>query len=189
MVGQLGRGESRCQVVSARADMVVSTQDARSEHSEKPSRNSNSEHVCHIVAGVNEFGGIERHLADLCAGLATKMRVSVIADSSHAALFPARVEFYAVALTGSRFNPILRHRIAKLLDTLSPNFVHVHGRKAAVMVRRVVRRSTIKSVLTLHNNSTVSDLVSSFDAIIGVTEAVSSAVDHSNTYTVWNGRN
>ena len=144
-------------------------------------------HICLIVSGPNEGGGIERHTRDLATGLADNQRVSVLAHDSFQDLFKEPVEFHAFDLQRWRFNPFLLRSFARKLKELQPNVIHAHGRKAAKIVAATRRATPARRVVTLHNTSKATNIVVSFDAVIAVSSVVAESVSHPNLTTIFNG--
>ena len=144
-------------------------------------------HICLVVSGLNEGGGIERHVRDLAVGLAPQHRVSVIAHESYRSLFPEPVEFHEINFLTWRFNPLFLLNFCITVRKLNPDILHAHGRKAArvILSTRVATQS--KRVLTVHNTSNISRLAKLFDAVIAVSPIVAAPLDHPNKFIIFNG--
>ena len=143
--------------------------------------------ICLVVSGPNTEGGIERHLRDLSSGLSDLHDVHVVAHHSFEPLFAPSVSFHNFPFTKWRFNVLMYFQLIRKLKQLKPSIVHVHGRKAAVLVGRVKRFVNAPCVLTLHNLSSASRIVRKFEAVIAVSRLVAEGVSHSNLHVVHNG--
>ena len=148
----------------------------------------NPPHICQVVSGINEGGGIERHVQDLVSELTKTHRVSVLADQSMRSLFAEDVKFLSIDYQRSRFNPFLSLHLWKSLKALAPDCIHVHGRKAAGLVGRLNRFLGVPSVITIHNLSPSTKSCRYFDAVIGVSATIRSNVTHPVKFTIYNGR-
>ena len=145
-------------------------------------------HICHLISGLNEHGGMERHVKDLTSELVKNLRVSVLADPSMQPLFTDTVAFVPIDFRRGRLNPKLSFELFQHLKALAPDCVHVHGRKAAVLFRRLNTVLRQPSVLTLHNLSPASKLCRKFDAVIGVSTQITDQTSHPYKFTIHNGR-
>lgn len=147
----------------------------------------NQYHICLVVSGPNEGGGIERHVRDLAEGLSEQHRVSVIAHESYRNLFQQPVEFHPLNFLTWRYNPVFLLRFHNTIRALNPDILHAHGRKAArvILATRFATRS--KRVLTIHNTSSVDRFLKLFDAVIAVSSVVATPVNHPNKFVIFNG--
>ena len=147
-----------------------------------------SPHICHVISGLNEGGGIERHVRDLTGDLSKSLRISVLADPSMAPLFQPDVEFWAVNYRRSRINPLLMLELWKVIRAISPDCIHVHGRKAARLIGLLNRFLRLPTVITIHNLSPSSSVCKRFDAVIGVSAQITEGISHPCKFTIYNGR-
>lgn len=147
-----------------------------------------SPHICHVISGLNEGGGIERHVRDLTRNLSKNLRISVMADPSMASLFHPDVEFHSINYRRSRINPLLLVELWKTLILVSPDCIHVHGRKAARLVGLLNRFLRVPAVITIHNLSPSSNVCKRFDAVIGVSSKITEQISHPCKFTIYNGR-
>lgn len=147
----------------------------------------NKYHICLVVSGPNEGGGIERHVRDLAEGLSNRHRVSVIAHESYRDLFLQPVEFHPLNFLTWRYNPVFLLSFYNAIRTLNPDILHAHGRKAArvILATRFANRS--KRVLTIHNTSSVDRFLKLFDAVIAVSSVVAAPINHPNKFVIFNG--
>ncbi|MCY4657702.1 MAG: glycosyltransferase family 4 protein [Gammaproteobacteria bacterium] len=148
----------------------------------------NSPHICHVISGKNEGGGIERHVKDLTEELAAIYQVSVIADPSMEAMFADSIRFVPVDFLRSRRNLFLTMELRRKILALAPDCVHVHGRKAASLIGRINRFMRIPSVITIHNLSPSTKECKRFDAVIGVSGVITANISHPVKFTIYNGR-
>ena len=147
-------------------------------------------HVCHIVSGINEGGGIERHISDLTRAHVKHIDVSVIAHESMADLFPAQVTFKSVPFHKSRRSLGLLLALRSKIQAINPDCLHFHGRKGAVIYRKLrwMLGRRLPAVITLHNNSQSTKVCKPFDIVVGVSEFITQNVDHPYKVTIHNGR-
>lgn len=141
--------------------------------------------IAMIMAG-DEEGGLEKHVVELSNGLnARGHQVTLIAHAK----YQTRVQsdFIAVDLTKSRRNILTWYRMYKVLSTLKPDVIHVHGNKAAAIVGRVLKFLNVPSVATLHSRKKNTKMFQAFNAVIAVSPNAAEVVDHPNKFVVLNG--
>ena len=114
---------------------------------------------------------METHVQTLCNALATSFRMTVIVPVVTPG-FSSAVQVIALkSLAGSRWNPLLHIRLWKLLKTLSPDLIHVHGSKAAQLVASN-RYAWVKRIATVHGIKKHSQFLHGFNHVIAVSDAV-----------------
>jgi glycosyltransferase involved in cell wall biosynthesis len=127
-------------------------------------------HIVHILAS-SGTGGMESHVQTLCNALATRFRVTLIVPVV-APGFSSDVQVIALkSLAGLRWNPLLHYRLWKLLKSLRPDLVHVHGNKAAQLIASN-RYAWVKRIATVHGIKKRSSFLRGFNHVIAVSEAV-----------------
>jgi glycosyltransferase involved in cell wall biosynthesis len=127
-------------------------------------------HIVHILAS-SGTGGMETHVQTLCNALATRFRVTVIVPVVTSG-FSSDVQVIVLkSLAGLRWNPLLHYRLLKLLKSLRPDLVHVHGSKAAQLVASN-RYAWVKRIATVHGIKKRSQFLHGFNHVIAVSDAV-----------------
>ncbi len=141
--------------------------------------------ICQTMAG-DEEGGLETHFVDLANGLADSGDdVAVIAHERYRDRFGPDVEYHPLDLTRSRRNPLLRRTLRRLMARVEPDVVHAHAGKAAALVAAV--NPPARTVGTIHGRKKDLSAYRGFDAVIGVSQGVLSALDHPAKSVVYNG--
>lgn len=141
--------------------------------------------ICLVMAG-NEEGGLEKHVVELAEGLQkNKHRVTVIAHEKYRERL--NTEFIAIDLSKSRRNIFVLYQLYKILKSLQPEIIHVHGNKAASMIGPLLTYLKIPNVATLHSRKKNTKMFKNFDAVIAVSPNASEILDHPNKYIVLNG--
>ncbi len=130
---------------------------------------------------------MERHVADVANGFVKKHDVSVLAHSIHKPLFDESVAFHHADLDHWRYNPFLVRSVVSKMRQIKPDVIHVHSRKAAVVIAQARKHWKTPTVLTLHNLGDASKFVDQFDCVIGVSSLVARSIDHPCKRTVFNG--
>lgn len=139
-------------------------------------------HILMILASRGpQVGGMEKQVAILARHLAARddYRVTVLADPSYQALFPAAVKFIAFNARRSRRNPLLWLELIPQIRQLNPDIVHTHGHKASQIIasikRHIGHRTLIASAHgTKHNNTALA----SMDGIISVSNSVQAIIPY-----------
>lgn len=142
-------------------------------------------HICMVMAG-DEEGGLEKHVVELAHGLQKRgHNVNVIAHEKYRDRL--HVDFIAVNLSKSRRNVWVLYQLYKVIKTLNPDVIHVHGNKAAAMVSMLLPFLKLKSVATLHSRKKNTKMFKHFDAVIAVSPNAAEVLDHPNKHVVLNG--
>ncbi|MCL1922113.1 MAG: glycosyltransferase family 4 protein [Kiritimatiellaeota bacterium] len=142
--------------------------------------------IAHIIAS-SEPGGMENHLVTLCNALSKTCQVSVIAPTWRAGTFAPEVKVIAFdGLTSSRYNPIIGFKLWRLLEALSPDIVHAHGTKSAILVSRPCFKAYAR-VATVHGIKKHTYTFSFFDHIIAVSQIVADSLRPYPATVVYNG--
>lgn len=81
------------------------------------------------------MGGLEKHTFELCAALAEKHEVHLLADKPYGITCPKNVVFHALDFNKSRLNPFLYWQIAQTINHIQPQIVHAQAGKAASLIR------------------------------------------------------
>ena len=141
--------------------------------------------ICLVMAG-NEEGGLEKHVVELAEGLQkNKHRVTVIAHEKYRERL--NTEFIAIDLSKSRRNIFVLYQLYKILKSLQPEIIHVHGNKAASMIGPLLTYLKIPNVATLHSRKKNTKMFKGFDAVIAVSPNAAETLEHPNKYIILNG--
>ncbi len=142
--------------------------------------------ICIVMAG-DEEGGLEKHVVELANGLVLSgHHVTLIAHQKYKGRVQG-VDFNALDLSRSRRNPIVLWQLYKMIKSLNPEIIHVHGNKAAAMVGPLLPYLKIKSVATLHSRKKNTRMFKNFMAVIAVSPNAAEALAHANKFVVLNG--
>lgn len=94
--------------------------------------------IAHLLATPEgKPGGLERHTLDLCAELATRHDVHLLADPGFQPHCAPTVRFHPVHFSRSRWNPLLYREIYKTLRQIQPQVIHAQAGKSAMLVARM----------------------------------------------------
>ena len=92
--------------------------------------------IAHVMASVGGvMGGLEKHTFELCAALAEKHEVHLLADKPYSVTCPKNVVFHAIDFSQSRWNPFLYWQIVQVINDIQPQIIHAQAGKAASIVR------------------------------------------------------
>ena len=142
--------------------------------------------ICIVMAG-DEEGGLEKHVVELANGLVLSgHHVTLIAHQKYKGRVQG-VDFNALDLSKSRRNPIVLWHLYKMIKSLNPEIIHVHGNKAAAMVGPLLPYLKVKSVATLHSRKKNTSMFKNFKAVIAVSPNAAEALVHANKFVVLNG--
>lgn len=118
-------------------------------------------------------GGLEKHFIDLCNGLA------VLGHEIYALSLPKyhdalndRVQCISIELTGSRHNPITAIKLLKSIQRIQPDIVHAQANKAGMILAKIVKKLSCKTIVTIHNIKKDLSFLKRFDMVIGVSQGV-----------------
>lgn len=94
--------------------------------------------IAHLMATPQgKPGGLEKHTLDLCAELAKKHDVHLLADNGFAPHCAPTVHFHGVNFSRSRWNPLLYLDIAAQIRTIQPDILHAQAGKPALLWRNL----------------------------------------------------
>ena len=127
--------------------------------------------ICQVLASAGE-GGLEKHVAELAAGLARDHAVTVIGDRRQAAMFDPRCEFIGLDFSRGRRNPLLLLRLARALRAGRFDLIHAQANKAATLVGTLRPFLHPPLVATLHNQKRSVGMFKPFDGRIAVSRGV-----------------
>lgn len=143
--------------------------------------------VCQIMAG-DEEGGLENHFVELCNGLADRVdEVVVIAHEKYCDRFRPEVRFLPLDLSGSRRNPWLLFRLARLIRQEAPDIVHAQANKAVDMLARIHAFVPGYRVGTLHGRKKNLGMFARMQTVVGVSRGVVEGLKHPDVRVVYNG--
>ena len=144
-------------------------------------------HVMATAGGV--VGGLEKHTLELCAALARKHEVHLLADRAYQGVCDKRIHFHAINFQQSRWNLFLYWQIAQTINQIQPNIVHAQAGKAASIIRwlKWLFRQ-IKFVATVHGTKKDISAYAAMDGVITVSQQLAEAfVNHPHLKVIYNG--
>jgi len=143
-----------------------------------------------LVCLSNFEGGMEKHVADLAAGLVKLGRVvSIICGKGFLPLMSQDIEIFEVPVSKARFDPLLSFQIWRIIHSFQPDILHCHGGKASRIGGILpVPKQTLK-VCTVHGLKRVSSSYRHFNLRIGVSQAITNSLllEGYNCTTIYNG--
>lgn len=143
-------------------------------------------HVMTTSGGV--VGSLEKHTLELCAALAHKHEVHLLADRAYQGVCDKRVHFHAINFGQSRWNLFLYWQIAQIINKIQPHIVHAQAGKAASIIRwlKWLFRQ-IKFVATVHGTKDMS-AYATMDGVIAVSQQLAEAcINHPRVKVIYNG--
>jgi glycosyltransferase involved in cell wall biosynthesis len=143
--------------------------------------------IAQLMASGPVAGGLEKHFADLCTGLAADNQVLAIADPVQAGAMSGAVDFAPFDFSGSRRNPFTLMRIHRLLKNFRPDVIHAHANKAAAIVASLRYFSSARRVATVHGFKNNNSVFRHFDSVICVSGGVRDRVAMPQTVVIPNG--
>lgn len=144
-------------------------------------------HVMATAGGV--VGGLEKHTLELCAALARKHEVHLLADRAYQSSCDKRIRFHPINFQQSRWNPLLYWQIAQTINHIQPNIVHAQAGKAASIIRwlKWLFRQ-IKFVATVHGTKKDISAYAAMDGVITVSQQLAAAFEnHPHLKVIYNG--
>lgn len=143
--------------------------------------------ICEVMAG-DEEGGLENHFIDLCNGLSSQHQVHVIAHERYRSRFNARVNYHHLDLSKGRNNPFLWWLLLRQIRSISPDVLHVHASKGAVLISRIRRWIACPVVATIHSLKRKTAMFEGFDQLIAVSRGVAEPIHNPRLEIIYNGR-
>lgn len=143
-------------------------------------------HVMATTGGVK--GGLEKHTLELCAALAQKHEVHLLADHSYADYCHNDVVFHALNFKQSRFNPLLYWQLFQLINHIQPHIIHAQAGKAASLLRwfKWLFRHIV-FVATVHGIKKNIKAYASMDGVIAVSEQLAADFASDKVRVIYNG--
>lgn len=143
--------------------------------------------VLQIMASEGE-GGLEKHLVELSNGLAERgVEVSVLASERYRSRLHPSVRLLPFAFQGSRRNPLMLYRLARLIRRENADIIHAQANKAGNIIATLKPFANGRLVGTVHNIKRNLKFTRHLDAVIGVSKAVSGQISHPSRQTIYNG--
>lgn len=133
------------------------------------------------------WGGMERHTADLSAALTARgHQVHVIAHPDYRDRFSAYVTVHSLPFQLGRRNPWLRFRLRHLLNSIRPDVAHAQGNKAAGLLSAACYSRGVTAG-TVHGTKTSHREFRQLDGVIAVSREILDSIEHRNKWLVYNG--
>ena len=145
--------------------------------------------IAHIMAtrgGV--IGGSERHTFELCAALAEKHEVHLLADKPYGVTCPKNIIFHAIDFSQSRWNPFLYWQIVQAINDIQPQIIHAQAVLAVELISIVKWFfQHIIFVATTHSHQKINKAYMSMDGVIATNKAAMSGLSPKKTRVIYNG--
>ncbi len=134
------------------------------------------------------MGGLEKHTFALCAALARKHEVHLIADRDYEPRCPANVKLHGVDFRKSRFNPALLWQIGRIIARTKPQIVHAQAGKAASLLRWLKPGfRDLAFVATVHGTKKHVSAYAAMDRVIAVSRQIAAHLKLENVDVILNG--
>ena len=143
--------------------------------------------IAQVMASGPVHGGLEKHFAELCNGLAQHHEVMAIAHPAHRDGINQSVDFQAVDLTFSRHSPLNFFRLHRELKKFRPDIIHAHANKAASMISALKRFTSARLVGTVHGFKSNNRSFRNFDSVIAVSPAIHEHIKIEQARVICNG--
>ena len=145
--------------------------------------------IAHVMASVGGvMGGLEKHTFELCAALADKHEVHLLADKPYSVTCPKNVVFHAIDFSQSRWNPFLYWQIVQVINDIQPQIIHAQAGKAVELVSIMKWFSQhIIFVATIHNHKDINKAYLSMDGVIATNKAAVLGLSPKNTRVIYHG--
>lgn len=141
-----------------------------------------------MVMASAEDGGLEKHVIELSNALAQTHQVSLIAHPRYQSAVQPQVNFIALDLSGSRYNPWTKYQLKQKILASTPDVVHAHASKTAKLMQSMVKSLPCPSVVTVHGLKKNNAAYFAFHHIIAVSDRVAQALGKTNQISVvYNG--
>ncbi len=160
----------------------MTASDSPTDH--KPPALTRPLRVCQVCYS-RGTGGLERHVLDLCAGLAQRHEVTLVGDESFRPLLDPRVTLAPIEIAVSRINPLRRRRLRLTLEAARPDVVHAQASKAAALVGPI--RGPWRRVATVHGLKRWTWMFRRYDRVIAVSAAAAQLLGRIPSHVVRNG--
>ena len=143
-------------------------------------------HVMATAGGV--MGGLEKHTFELCAALAEKHEVHLLADKPYSVTCPKNVVFHAIDFGQSRWNPFLYWQIVQAINDIQPQIIHAQAGKAASIVRAMKWLfQQIVFIATVHGTKKNINNYAAMDGVITVSTQLAADFAPEKVRVIYNG--
>lgn len=140
-----------------------------------------------IATPGNNWGGMEKHTADLSEELASRGHsVHILAHPAYRHRFSTAINFHSLPVHLGRRNPLLKLRLRQAIRRLSPDILHAQGNKAAALISAGKKQNCI-TVGTIHGTKSSHKDFCKLDGTIAVSKGIQQALRHPNTRLIHNG--
>jgi glycosyltransferase involved in cell wall biosynthesis len=133
-------------------------------------------------------GGLEKHVRELSQSLVEQgHRVLVIGDPAFVSTLSPKVEWFAMNMRLSRYNPWLLYQLYQCLRRYPLDVIHAQANKAASLLASLQWLIKTPVVATLHNIKSRFTLFNRFAHVICVSRYLANQVSHAGAEVIYNG--
>ena len=145
--------------------------------------------IAHVMASVGGvMGGLEKHTFELCAALAEKHEVHLLADKPYSVTCPKNIIFHAIDFSQSRWNPFLYWQIVQVINDIQPQIIHAQAGKAVELVSIMKWFfQHIIFVATIHSHKSINKAYLSMDGVIATNKAAVLGLSPKKTRVIYHG--
>ncbi|MDA3057041.1 glycosyltransferase [Campylobacter sp. VBCF_05 NA6] len=99
-----------------------------------------------------KFAGTENACVQLCNELVKEHKIYLMSDKNILKYIDKNVKLIEINFKKNRYNPIFLHKIAKILDEISPDIIHAHNAKVIEIIynARFFMKKKIPLIATKH---------------------------------------
>jgi glycosyltransferase involved in cell wall biosynthesis len=145
--------------------------------------------IAHVMAAKGGVvGGSERRTFELCAALAEKHEVHLLADKPYGVTCPKNIIFHAIDFSQSRWNPFLYWQIVQVINDIQPQIIHAQAGKAVELVSIMKWFfQHIIFVATIHSHKSINKAYLSMDGVIATNKAAVLGLSPKKTRVIYHG--
>lgn len=133
------------------------------------------------------WGGLEKHVVELCNGLADRCEVVAALDPAFRDGLRPQVAFEGIDARRGRHSLSLLLALRGVFRRHRPDVIHAQGNKAAALVRQAARFLPARRVATIHNQKRGTRMFRGFDRVIAVSKGVAACVSDYDPVVIYNG--
>jgi glycosyltransferase involved in cell wall biosynthesis len=133
------------------------------------------------------WGGLEKHVIELCNGLAGRCQVVAALDPAFREGLGPEIGLEGIDAGRGRHSPALLLSLRGVFRRHRPDVIHAQGNKAAALVRQAARFLPARRVATIHNQKRGTRMFRGFDRVIAVSKGVAACVSDYDPVVIYNG--